>query len=186
VPPTILQRVADGDAAAVDECLGQYGGLVWSLARRLCPKHEDAEDAVQEIFVEIWRNARKFDPRIASEATYVTMIARRRLIDRYRRRSRDLDTAPLKEELVASDAEHERWTEISDEASRAREKMQQLRPEERRVLELSINQGLSQSQIAEATDLPLGTVKTHARRGLIRLRELLGVDAAGAVRGGDP
>ena len=185
MPLTLLQRVADGDAAAVDECLGQYGGLVWSLARRLCPKHEDAEDAVQEIFVEIWRNAGKFDPRIASEATYVTMIARRRLIDRYRRRSRDLDTALLKEELVASDAEHERWTEISDEASRAREKMQQLRPEERQVLELSINQGLSQSQIAEATNLPLGTVKTHARRGLIRLRELLGVDAAGNVRGGD-
>ena len=186
VPPTLLQRVADGDAAAVDECLGQYGGLVWSLARRLCPKHEDAEDAVQEIFVEIWRNAAKFDPQIASEATYVTMIARRRLIDRYRRRGRDLDTAPLREELVASDAEHERWTEISDEASRAREKMQQLRPEERQVLELSINQGLSQSQIAEATNLPLGTVKTHARRGLIRLREILGVDAAGTVRGGDP
>ena len=183
---TLLQRVAEGDAAAVDECLGRYGGLVWSLARRLCPRHEDAEDAVQEIFVEIWRHAGKFDPTIASEATYVTMIARRRLIDRYRRRSRDLDTAPLKEELVASDAEHERWTEISDEASRARAQMQQLRPEERRVLELSINQGLSQSQIAEATNLPLGTVKTHARRGLIRLRELLGVDAAGAVRGGDP
>jgi len=185
VPLTVLQRVADGDVAAVDECLGQYGGLVWSLARRLCPKHEDAEDAVQEIFVEIWRNAGKFDPRIASEATYVTMIAKRRLIDRYRRRSRDLDTTPLKEETVATDAEHERWTEISDEASRAREQMRKLRPEERQVLELSINQGLSQSQIAEAMNLPLGTVKTHARRGLIRLRELLGADAAGPVRGGD-
>ena len=87
MPSTILQSVADGNAAAVDECLGKYGGLVWSLARRLCPRHEDAEDAVQEIFVEIWRNAAKFDPEIASEATYVTMIARRRLIDRYRRRA---------------------------------------------------------------------------------------------------
>ena len=89
---TILQSVADGNAAAVDECLGKYGGLVWSLARRLCPRHEDAEDAVQEIFVEIWRNAAKFDPEIASEATYVTMIARRRLIDRNRRARRGLGT----------------------------------------------------------------------------------------------
>jgi RNA polymerase sigma-70 factor (ECF subfamily) len=150
----------------------------------LCPIHEDAEDAVQEIFVEIWRNAGKYDVQVASEATYITMIARRRLIDRYRRRSRDLGTVSLKEEVVASDAEHEKRTEISDEAARAREYMEQLRPEERRVLELSINQGLSQSQIAEATNLPLGTVKTHARRGLIRLRELLGVDAAGSAKGG--
>jgi RNA polymerase sigma-70 factor (ECF subfamily) len=62
--------------------------------------------------------------------------------------------------------------------------MQRLRPEERQVLELSINHGLSQSQIAETTNLPLGTVKTHARRGLIRLRELLGVDASSAHQGG--
>lgn len=184
MPLTILQRVAEWYAAAVDECLGTYGGLVWSLARRLCPRHEDAEDAVQEIFVDIWRNAGRFDPEVASEATYITMIARRRLIDRYRRRSRDLATASLKDEVVAPDAEHEHWTEISDEAALAREYMQQLRPEERQVLELSINRGLSQSQIAQATDLPLGTVKTHARRGLIRLRELLGVDSAGGVKGG--
>jgi len=184
VPLTILQRVADGDAAAVDECLGKYGGLVWSLARRFCPRHEDAEDAVQEIFVEIWRNSGKFDPHIASEATYITMIARRRLIDRYRRSSRDLDITSLQKEVVARDVEHERRAEVSEEAARARQYMKQLRPEEQRVLELSINRGLSQSQIAETTNLPLGTVKTHSRRGLIRLRELLGVDSAGGVSGG--
>ena len=185
MPLTMLQRVANSDPAAVDECLGKYGGLVWSLARRLCPRHEDAEDAVQDIFVEIWRKADKFDPQIASEATYITMIARRRLIDRYRRRRRDLDTASLNEQVVASEAEHERQTEVSDEAALARQHMQQLRPEERRVLELSINQGLSQRQIAETTRLPLGTVKTHARRGLIRLRELLGVESVGQVKGAD-
>ena len=61
--------------------------------------------------------------------------------------------------------------------------MQQLRPEQRQVLELSISHGLSQSQIAEATNLPLGTVKTHARRGLMRLRELLGADQVGSTKG---
>ena len=184
MPLSILQRVADGDAAAVDECLDKYGGLVWSLARRLCPRHEDAEDAVQEIFVEIWRNAAKFDPGIASEATYITVVARRRLIDRDRRRGRDLDTTSLNEEVLVADAEQVNQTEISEEVARAREYMQQLRPEERQVLELSINHGLSQSQIAETTSLPLGTVKTHARRGLIRLRELLGVEPAASAKGG--
>lgn len=89
MPSTIIQRVADGDAAAVDECLGKYSAFVWSLARRLCVRHEDVEDAVQQCFVDIWRNATKFDPGIASEATYITMIARRRLIDQYRRRMKD-------------------------------------------------------------------------------------------------
>ena len=166
----------------MDECLGKYGGLVWSLARRLCPRHEDAEDAVQEIFVEIWRNAAKFDPEIASEATYVTMIARRRLIDRYRRARRDLNTTYLIEETVAA-SNHENRVEVSDEAEHSREYIQQLRLVEREVLDLSINDGMSQSQVAKAMNLPLGTVKTHARRGLIRLRELLGVDAVACVTG---
>jgi RNA polymerase sigma-70 factor (ECF subfamily) len=149
----------------------------------MCPRHEDAEDAVQEIFVEIWRNAEKFNPDVASEATYITMIARRRLIDKYRRRSRELDTTSLAEELVTGTTDHEKQIDISDEAEHARQYMQQLRPEERKVLELSINDGMSQSQIAEKIDLPLGTVKTHARRGLIRLRELLGESAVGEVKG---
>jgi RNA polymerase sigma-70 factor (ECF subfamily) len=147
-------------------------------------RHEDAEDAVQDIFVEIWRSAGRFDPAIASESTYITMIARRRLIDRSRRRGRELDTTPLLEESVASRFEHERDIEVREEAARAREYMKQLRPEERQILDLSINQGLSQTEIAKATNLPLGTVKTHSRRGLIRLRELLGVDSAGSVNGG--
>jgi RNA polymerase sigma-70 factor (ECF subfamily) len=139
---------------------------------------------VQDIFVEIWRSAGRFDPAVASESTYITMIARRRLIDRSRRRGRELDTTPLLEDAVASRSEHEKEIEVRDEAARAREYIQQLRPEERRILDLSINEGLSQSEIAKATNLPLGTVKTHSRRGLIRLRELLGVDSAVSVTGG--
>jgi RNA polymerase sigma-70 factor (ECF subfamily) len=175
--------MADGDAGAVDECLGKYGGLVWSLARRLCQRHEDAEDAVQQCFVDIWRNAVKFDPGIASEATYITMIARRRLIDQYRCRRRDLNTACLDQEPISADADHERRVDVSDEAEHARQYLQQLRPVEREVLDLSINGGMTQSQVARAMNLPLGTVKTHARRGLIRIRRLLGVDAVAGVTG---
>ena len=185
MPLTILQRVAVGEAVAIDECLETYGGLVWSLARRFCPRHEDAEDAVQDTFVDIWRNAEKFDPDIASEATYIAMIARRRLIDRYRRSSRSPETATLCEETVSADTDHEKWYEISEEAAHARALMQQLRPQEREVLELSVNEGMSQSQIAEATEMPLGTVKTHARRGLIRLRELLGENNVRSVQGAE-
>jgi len=176
VPKTTLQRVAAGESPAVEECLQKYGGLVWSLARKLSPNHADAEDAVQEVFIDVWRHADRFDPQLASEATYITMIARRRLIDRFRRRGRQLDTATIQEELVESTSEHERQSEIEEEAAKARRYMQELRPQQREILEMSITHGLSQSQIAKATNLPLGTVKTHARRGLIRLRELLDDD----------
>mgnify|MGYP001805067540 FL=1 len=71
--PTLLERIAAGEQRAVNACLDQYGGLVWSLARRLSPNDNDAEDAVQEIFVEIWRHADRFDPSKASEATFVAM-----------------------------------------------------------------------------------------------------------------
>jgi RNA polymerase sigma-70 factor (ECF subfamily) len=146
----------------------------------MCPRHEDA---VQEIFVEIWRNAERLDPDVASEATYITTIARRRLIDKYRRRSRDLDTTSLTKELISGSTDHEEQVDISDEAERARQYMQQLRPEERKVLEMSINDGMSQTQIAEATNRPLGTVRTHARRGFIRLRELLAESAVREFKG---
>ena len=68
-------------------CMDRFGGLVWSLARRVTRSTAEADDAVQEIFVDLWRSASRFDPSIANETTFVAMIARRRLIDRGRRRS---------------------------------------------------------------------------------------------------
>lgn len=175
---SILGRVAAGEAQAVEECLHRYRNLVWSLARRLSADFADAEDAVQEVFIELWRNADRFDPSLASEATFVTTIARRRLIDRRRRRGRGLETVPIGDEPLPDPAATSDEVEIREEAARVRQAMQQLRPEEQHVLRLSLEQGLSQGEIAAVAQLPLGTVKTHARRGLVRLRHLLGVAPA--------
>ena len=89
--------MAAGDPLAVQECLDAYGGLVWSLARRMFQSRDDAEDAVQEIFVDIWRNADRFDPAQASETTFIAMIARRRLIDRLRYSNRRLSPESLED-----------------------------------------------------------------------------------------
>jgi len=172
---SILGRIAAGEARAVEECLQRYRGLVWSLARRLSADFADAEDAVQEVFIELWRNASRFDASVASEATFVTMVARRRLIDRRRKRSRGLDTVPLGDDPLPAPADSTDALEIDEEAARVRQAMRQLRPEEQQVMRLSFEQGLSQGEIASLVNLPLGTVKTHARRGLVRLRNLLGV-----------
>ncbi|MBN8597110.1 MAG: sigma-70 family RNA polymerase sigma factor [Planctomycetes bacterium] len=171
---TILQRIASGEKAAVQECIARYAGLIWSLTRRMALNGADAEDAVQEIFVEIWRNAPRFDPGVASETAFVAMIARRRLIDRRRRMSRRRDRAALEE--TATPATGGGRVELGEEASIASRAMEELSLEQQRVLRLSLLQGLSHEKIANATGLPLGTVKTHARRGLLRIRELLSRD----------
>lgn len=181
---TVLERIAAGDPAAVDECIDRYGALVWSLARRHLRQYADAEDAVQEIFIEIWRSAARFDPGIASEATFITMISRRRLIDRQRKQARTIATQSMVEEPAACSRTHGDRVDMDEDAQRARLFMGRLRAEERRVLELALLEGLSQSQIAEAAGMPLGTVKTHARRGLMRLREMLEAHHDATVPGG--
>jgi RNA polymerase sigma factor (sigma-70 family) len=102
------------------------------------------------------------------------MIAKRRLIDRFRRRKR-LDTVSLSTEtsVDVAAASLDDVVERNEEVSRVRKQMHELRRKDRMILELSLEQGMSHSEIAAATSLPLGTVKTRVRRGLIRLRELL-------------
>lgn len=171
----VLQRVAGGDADAVNECIDRYGGLVWSLARKLCPDRAEAEDIVQEIFVSVWKSAERFDPAMGSEATFIATIARRRLIDRARKRKRTLGAASLDESYAVADATPEPGgpRPVSEDAAAAERALQDLSEDQQRVLRMSIMHGLSHEQIAKATDMPLGTVKTHIRRGLIRVRALL-------------
>jgi RNA polymerase sigma factor (sigma-70 family) len=179
--PTFLERIAAGDPLAVEECLEKYRGLVWSIARRFVDNYADAEDAVQEVFVDLWRHAERFDPAIASESTFVGTVARRRLVDRQRRRSRRPETVSLVVEPAAAAVSQVENLEKLEQGQRARGLFEALRPEQRQVLELSFDGGMSQQEIAVTTNLPLGTVKTHARRGLARLRKLLESGSAAAA-----
>jgi RNA polymerase sigma-70 factor, ECF subfamily len=170
---TLLQRVGSGEASAVPEVLDRYGGLVWSLARRFCGDQSEAEDAVQEIFVDVWKSAGRFDPRVASEATFIATIARRRLIDRMRRRGRDPLAGSVDVDAASGAAAGVEPGDSGEDVSRAAAALERLPDDQRRVLKLSVYYGLSHEKIATATGLPLGTVKTHVRRGLIKIREAL-------------
>lgn len=174
--PTVsaLQRIARGDASAVDDCLEQYGGLVWSLSRRYCRADADAEDAAQEIFVELWKNAGRFDPAKASEATFVSMIARRRLIDRHRRGQSSPDTVSIQESVfdVSRGSDIDR-VELSDEAAKAAGCMEKLSTNQQEILTRSIHHCEPHASIAKTLKMPLGTVKSYARRGLLQLRECM-------------
>ncbi len=175
VEQSILNRIASGDRAAVETCLKKYGGLVWSLARRMLRNSDDAEDAVQEIFLDIWKNAAKYDESQASETTFIAMIARRRLIDRIRFSSRRISADALDDVLAEPMDRADKKMQTSLEANDAVRALNALRPEQRQVLQLSIVQGLSHQEIADRTGMPLGTVKTHARRGILQAREFLGL-----------
>jgi RNA polymerase sigma-70 factor (ECF subfamily) len=182
--PSLLQRIASGDSAAVSECITEYGALVWSLARRLSRTASDAEDATQEIFLDIWRSAGRFDPSQGSDKIFIAMIARRRLIDRLRKKSAEPPMDPV--EVLESVAWSDPGTliETSAEAEQATRALAELRPEQRQVLELSLLHGLTQSEIAARLGMPLGTVKSFMRRGLISVREYMNIDADGVLKEG--
>lgn len=179
---SILHRIAAGDRTAVQDCLSTYGGLVWSIARKLLRNADDAEDAVQEIFVDVWKNAGRFDETQASETTFIAMIARRRVIDRIRHSSRRISADSLDDVLLEPFSRSDRKLQMSVEANEAAEAMRTLRPEQQQVLRLSIIQGMSHQEISDATGMPLGTVKTHARRGLTQVREVLGLGREGNLK----
>ncbi len=179
-PPTstvaddVLPRIANGESQAVDECLSRYSALVWSLARRYCRTLSDAEDAVQDIFVEVWQKACKFDSSKASESTFIAMIARRRLIDRHRRASAQIETVNLDNDNVdVSFVELESAPELADEAAKAAACLRKLSEQQRQVITRSVHHGHPHSAISKALNMPIGTVKSYARRGLLQLRECM-------------
>jgi len=183
---SVLQRVAAGDTGAVAECVDAFGGLVWSLARRILNRPSEAEDAVQEVFIALWKNASRFDPSIASETTFVAMIARRRLIDLQRRNVRRPEgDAVAVEDLPLSAPEGPSQFELKDEAAKAVAALEQLKPEQRNVLRLAVCQGWPHQLIADRLGLPLGTVKTHVRRGLIKVREELAAEGIAPSKEGE-
>ena len=172
----LLQRVARGDQQAVAECLDKYGNLVWSLARRFTANRADAEDAVQEIFIELWSHANRFDENKASETTFIAMLARRRLIDRLRKTKREPSTEELNVVQHVEDSDQidsSEQLETQDQAERARRLIRTLKPEQQQIIQLAVYDGHTHQSIADAMGLPLGTVKTHLRRGLLRVREAM-------------
>lgn len=173
VTATLLQRIASGDESAVGETLDHYGGLVLSLARRLCPP-SDVDDAVQDVFIEVWRHAERFDPSVAKEVTFVSMITRRRLIDRLRRAGRVPVPEPEEASKQVPAPTSTDAAETQDELDRVRAAIARLDPDQQQLIQLTLVDGMTHAQAAEHLELPLGTVKSRVRRGLIKLRAELG------------
>jgi RNA polymerase sigma-70 factor (ECF subfamily) len=173
----LLPAVAAGERPAMESCLERYEGLVWALARRMLGDGPEAEDAVQDVFIELWKSAGRFNPRAGSEATFVVTVARRRLIDARRRRASRPDWDSL--DALASEpaAEAAEPSRLDDAGVRALAALARLPDEQRSLMQWAFADGLSHAEIAERTGTPLGTVKSLIRRGLARVREAMEVQA---------
>ncbi len=178
----LMQRVATNQEAAVADLYDRFGSLVFRMALQSMPSRAEAEDAVQEVFVRLWRTADRYDPRKAALVTWVMLLTRRHLVDKLRRkRARIKPTALDDNQMALSGA----WDEsaISARAERDehfKELMQRVDalPElQRTVIIRAYLGGQTLRQIGEELGTPLGTIKSALSRALVRLRERTGEEA---------
>lgn len=176
----ILRAAARGDAQAVRAAIERFAPLVATLARRMLADPSLFEDAVQEVFIELWKAAPRFDPAAGAARTFVATIAKRRLIDRGRsegsrvRAVAAAQAATPAQEAAGSDA----VLASREDAARATRLIEALPDPQREVVRLSLGRGWSHQRIADHLALPLGTVKTTLRRTIFSLREALAAPAA--------
>ena len=174
----LMRRIADDDQAAVEEMYDRFGSLVYRMAYQAMPTRADADDAVQEVFVRLWKTADRFDPKRAALVTWVMLITRRHLVDRLRR-SRARITAGSIEEAAVRDERRETETvggrlERSERFAQVMEKIAELPELQQNVDTRAYLGGQTLRQISDELETPLGTVKSALSRALVRLRERAG------------
>lgn len=166
----LIQAAATGDRSAFEDLYRRYARPVFGLALRRLGDRGRAEDAVQETFASIWRSAGSYRPERGPGAPWLYAVARNAIVDRAR--SRTEIPAEIPETATDGPGPADR-TEQNWVAWRVHRALEELQPREREVIELAYWSGMSQSEVAEYLNLPLGTVKTRTRAGLARLATVL-------------
>jgi RNA polymerase sigma-70 factor (ECF subfamily) len=176
-----MVQVQNGDKHALRKLYDRFSKILFGMIYKILRNKEEAEDLLQEIFVKIWNKADQFDPSRGSAYSFIATLARNRAIDRTRSRA---FKNRRKDDYVINDDEYsfnlstdnpnpEEKIEINERAVGVRKALAQLNEKERQVLYISYFEGLSQTEIADKIDIPLGTVKYRMRQGMIKLREML-------------
>src|SRR3954470_1577100 len=166
----LLTRVADRDREAFELLYSRYVRSVFGLALRRLRDRQRAEDAVQETFAAVWRSAASYRPERGPAAPWLYAVARNAIVDRMRTRLEPV--ADLPETASAEPGPPER-AESAEVAWRVHRALEDIPAKEREVLELAYWSGMSQSEVADYLNIPLGTVKTRTRSGLARLADAL-------------
>jgi RNA polymerase sigma-70 factor (ECF subfamily) len=169
--------VAQGDQRAFAALYDEVAPRVFGLVRRLLVDPAQSEEVTQEIFLEIWTNAARYEPNKGGATTWILTMAHRRAVDRIRasQASRDRDVKVGIRDYVAEYDHVETTVEVTIEHERVKRAMSQLTELQRQAVSLAYYGGYSHSEVAAMLKVPIGTVKTRLRDGMIRLRDELGV-----------
>jgi RNA polymerase sigma-70 factor (ECF subfamily) len=175
----LMQSIASHNEAAVAELYDRFGSLVFRMAYQSMPTRAEAEDAVQEIFVRLWKTADRYDPRKAALVTWVMLLTRRHLVDKLRRKRARIKTAVLDDALASGVGA---WVESNAGERMANEeqfaelvkKIETLPELQQTVVVRAYLGGQTLRQISDELDTPLGTIKSALSRALVRLRERTG------------
>lgn len=173
----LLDRVANGDQAAFALLYDEIAPRVLGLIRRLLVDHAQSEEVAQEVFLEIWQTASRFDAAKGGAATWILTMAHRRAVDRIRssQSGRDRDTKVGIRDYAPEYDHVAETVEVTIEHERVKEAMSRLTELQRQAVTLAYYGGYSHSEVAALLSVPIGTVKTRLRDGMIRLRDELGV-----------
>ena len=172
---TLLTHVAKGDQAAFEAVYDQLAASVYGLIRKVLRNPSQAEEVTQEVLLEVWRTASRFDPARGGAATWVLTIAHRRAIDRVRAEEAATAREQRSAQAPAAIDEVAETVEASMDAERVRRCLAGLTELQRESITLAYYGGYSYAQVAALLDTALGTIKTRIRDGLTRLRACLGV-----------
>ncbi|MGA5204275.1 sigma-70 family RNA polymerase sigma factor [Streptomyces variegatus] len=172
----LLLRVAGGDQRAFEELYGVVSGPVFGLVRRVVRDPAQSEEVAQEVLLELWRSATKFDPARGSAMAWILTLAHRRAVDRVR----SARAAGEREQREALRANQPAFDQVTEEVEAGLERewvrrcLDRLTDLQRQSVTLAYYEGYTYREVAEQLSLPLGTVKTRMRDGLTRMRECLG------------
>lgn len=173
----LLEKIATGDQAAFAELYDSLSARVFGLIKRLLRDHSQSEEVLQEVFLEVWQTAPRFDPNKGAATTWIFTMAHRRAVDRVRasQSSRNRDTRiGIRDHAIEYDQVAES-IEVRVEHERVAKAMLRLTELQRQAVSLAYYGGYSHSEVAQLLSVPIGTVKTRLRDGMIRLRDELGV-----------
>lgn len=174
----LLRQIAAGSSEALGTFYDRHAGVTLGLLQRMLGENGEAEEVLQEVFFQVWREARRYDPGRSSPRGWLLLLARSRALDRLRaataRQKREEKLG--REAAVAAAPIGSRRLEHRDRQRRIGSALESLPPEQRRVVELAFFHGLSQTEIAEHLGAPLGTVKSRALMAMKKLRSLLSED----------
>jgi len=174
----LIQRVSAGDRGAFEKLYERFSGVLYATAFKVLNEAEAAADVLQDVFIQIWDKAAMYDPERGKPLTWAVTLTRNKAIDRLRsaqRRQRLNDEVEKEAEIFEqfNDQESMGDVDLGERSQIVRQAVLKLSKDQRQAIEMAFFSGLTQAEIAERLDQPLGTVKARIRRGMMKLRDLI-------------